>query len=193
MLDGGNLEKVVTSDPTLAHAAWAGGDAVVYDSESTPVRTVYLRKDYHDDDAYPIAPGSAAGSADAAVSADGRLAAFAASMPLDGRAMGLSVASVDRGTVGTITPPGAAGALVPFDDWPSFSPDGKRIVYLRVSQADDQGNPTTGGYFVVDVAGGTSRRITADLPVPGPPRFSPDGRRVLFDQRHQPREVRRSG
>ena len=71
---------------------------------------------------------------------------------------------------------------MPYDDWPSFSPDGKRIVYLRVSQADDQGNPTTGGYFVVDVAGGTSRRITADVSVPGPPRFSPDGRRVLFDR-----------
>jgi len=183
VLQDGQLERVVTGDPTFAHASWAGGDAIVYDSEVTPGRRVFRRADYHDTAADPLAPNAVAGSADAAVSADGTRAAFAASMPLDGRSAGLSIVPVDGGDAVVITPPGSDHGLVPFDDYPSFSPDGARIVYLHVVETDQEGDPVTGGLFVVDVDGGTPRRLSADVGSPGRPRFSPDGRQILFDRR----------
>src|SRR6478609_7254678 len=69
VLHGSELEQVETGDPTLAHVAWAGGDAIVYDSEPTPGRQVYRRADFHDAAAELLAPNAIAGSADAAVSA----------------------------------------------------------------------------------------------------------------------------
>ncbi|GAA1963544.1 hypothetical protein [Microbacterium deminutum] len=158
----------------------AGGDAFVYDSEPTPGRRVLWRADYHNAAADPVAPDAVAGSADAAVSPDGALVAYAASMPLDGHAVGLSVSPVSGGAATTITPPNAEKALLPYDDYPSFSGDGRQIVYMRVTSASDQGDPMTGDLFVTSVKGGTAVRISGDIPLPGPARFSPDGDQILF-------------
>jgi Tol biopolymer transport system component len=51
-----------------------------------------------------------------------------------------------------------------------------------VIEADEQGNPVTGGVFAIDVDGGTPRRLSPDVSSPGPPRFSPDGSQVLFNR-----------
>ncbi|WP_243076670.1 hypothetical protein [Microbacterium sp. SS28] len=104
-------------------------------------------------------------------------------MPSDGRAVGLSVVPTSGGELVAITPPNADQTLLPFDDNPSFSPDGRKIVYLRVSAVSEEGEPRMGDVLVVDVGGGTPQLISSDIPYPGPPRFSPDGGQVLFHQR----------
>ncbi|GAA1998356.1 hypothetical protein [Microbacterium pumilum] len=180
VLDGSELQQVVTGDPTLAHVAWAGGNAIVYDSEPTPGRRVFRRADYREPAAEPVAPDAPAGSADAGVSPDGMLVAFAASMPLDGGAVGLSVVPVQGGEAVRVTPPNAEQVLLPYDDYPSFSPDGNQIVYLQVTTASDRGDPLTGDLLVVPVSGGTPRLVASEIPSPGPPRFSPDGEQILF-------------
>jgi Tol biopolymer transport system component len=61
---------------------------------------------------------------------------------------------------------------------PSFSPDGKRVVY-RIDEADKNmgGYGTHLGIYVVPAAGGESRFVVAgdDLPM-----FSPDGQRIYY-------------
>ena len=86
----------------------------------------------------------------------------------------------DRGIVQlfTVSPNGGVPVQRTRDDWPvassfTWSPDGRRIAYV----AD-------GSIFVVDVASGTSARLTVRDAV-APPRpeacvFSPDGRRIAF-------------
>jgi len=86
----------------------------------------------------------------------------------------------DRGIVQlfTISPNGGGPVQRTHDDWPvassfTWSPDGRWITYV----AD-------GSIFVVDVASGTSTRLTVRDAV-APPRpeacvFSPDGRRIAF-------------
>ncbi len=61
---------------------------------------------------------------------------------------------------------------------PSFSPDGKQVVY-RIDEADKTmgGYGTQPGIYVVPVGGGVSRFVVAgdDVPV-----FSPDGQRIYY-------------
>jgi len=180
VLQGSELQTVVTGDPTFSHAAWAGGDAIVYDSEPAQGRQVFRRADFRDASADLLAPEAVAGGANAGVSPDGSLVVFAASMPFEGRRMGLSVVSVDTGEAVEITPQGPEKVLIPYDDFPSFSPDARQVVYLRVTTASEQGDALAGAVFVVDVNGGTPRRVSPDLQFPGPPRFSPDGTQILY-------------
>lgn len=64
---------------------------------------------------------------------------------------------------------------------PAFSPDGKRIVFLRtVANVDAD---VSGNLFVMNADGSGARRLT-DFPphrLPNRPCFSPDGRRIAFD------------
>ncbi|WP_374524797.1 amidohydrolase family protein [Sphingopyxis sp.] len=64
-----------------------------------------------------------------------------------------------------------------FELWPSWSRDGKQIVFVRWTDAG------LGEIHVVGSGGGSSRKLTA---VPGhyaEPRFSPDGRIIAFERR----------
>jgi Tol biopolymer transport system component len=54
---------------------------------------------------------------------------------------------------------------------PSFSPDGKRVVYVAPNGRD---------LHKVSVHGGTARKLRTDSTPKSDPTFSPDGRRVLY-------------
>jgi Tol biopolymer transport system component/imidazolonepropionase-like amidohydrolase len=58
--------------------------------------------------------------------------------------------------------------------WPSFSPDGKRIVYTTWSDADH------GAIYTANLGGGSKKKLT---PEPGfylTPSYSPDGKKIVY-------------
>ncbi len=64
-----------------------------------------------------------------------------------------------------------------FELWPSWSRDGRSIVFVRWTDAG------LGEIHVIGAGGGTSRKVTS---VPGhyaEPRFSPDGKTIVFERR----------
>ncbi|OWR01292.1 amidohydrolase family protein [Sphingopyxis witflariensis] len=64
-----------------------------------------------------------------------------------------------------------------FELWPSWSRDGRSVVFIRWTDAG------LGEIHVAGAGGGTSRKVTA---VPGhyaEPRFSPDGKTIAFERR----------
>ncbi len=61
-----------------------------------------------------------------------------------------------------------------YDGSPDLSPDGSTIVFTRVT------GPNTADLWLIDADGKGLRRLTHGLPFPDYPRWSPDGRRVLF-------------
>ena len=63
-----------------------------------------------------------------------------------------------------------------FELWPSWSRDGKSIVFVGWSDA------ALGAIRVVPAAGGTSRAVTATPGHYARPRFSPDGKTIVFEQ-----------
>jgi Tol biopolymer transport system component len=109
-----------------------------------------------------------------AVSRDGSMLAYAGHDP--GGRLVIYVANADGTDIRPLEKTARDGAAV----GPRFSPDGSQIVY----QAKGPGN-LAGDIFVVDVAAGTTTRVT-DLD-PGystlwymGPQFGPDGRTIFF-------------
>lgn len=113
---------------------------------------------------------------DPSYSADGRLVAFAAGWtPLAGALEErIFVIGANGGGLRRVTAdPGAKSA----DDDPSFSPDGRHLVFDRT----EFGTHST-QIFRVDLDGSGLRRLTGGERVRNSdPRYSPDGRRIVFD------------
>jgi Tol biopolymer transport system component len=66
------------------------------------------------------------------------------------------------------------------DDEPSFSPDGAWVVFKRVVDPD----AGMAGLWVIRTDGTGLRRLTDDATDAGQPRWSPDGKRILFTGRN---------
>src|SRR4051794_10864453 len=72
------------------------------------------------------------------------------------------------------------------DSMPRWSPDGKRLAFLRAAEKDGKPDPTQ--IFVLDMAGGEARALT-DLPKgAGPAIWSPSGRRIAFNSSTLPKD-----
>ncbi len=100
----------------------------------------------------------------ASVSPDGRSVVF--------ETLGkLWTKSLDGGAPRRLTMAGDAS----FELWPSWSRDGKSVVYVDWSDAG------LGAIKIIGVAGGAARSVTRDPGHYARPRFSPDGKTVVFE------------
>jgi dipeptidyl aminopeptidase/acylaminoacyl peptidase len=76
------------------------------------------------------------------------------------------------------------------DSAPRWSPDGKRLAFLRTTEKD--GKPEPAQLFVLDMAGGEARALT-DLPKgAGPAIWSPSGRYIAFNSSTLPKDFAKS-
>jgi dipeptidyl aminopeptidase/acylaminoacyl peptidase len=66
----------------------------------------------------------------------------------------------------------------PRDSQPRWSPDGKRLVFLRSAEKD--GKPEPPQLFLLDFTGGEPRSLTSLPKGAGQPVWSPDGQRIAF-------------
>src|ERR1035438_4478793 len=66
----------------------------------------------------------------------------------------------------------------PHDTNPRWSPDGKRIAFLRTTETP--GQPPNGQIYVLPMDGGEARPLTAMPKGAGAPVWSPDGRSLAF-------------
>ena len=63
------------------------------------------------------------------------------------------------------------------DQYPSWSPDGERIVF---SSARDEDNPQNSEIYVMDADGSNLQKLTDNPNDDGDPSWSPDGERIVF-------------
>jgi dipeptidyl aminopeptidase/acylaminoacyl peptidase len=70
-----------------------------------------------------------------------------------------------------------------------WSPDGKRLAFVRGGEKDESGKPQPAQIAILSLAGGEARIIT-DLPKgAGNPIWSPDGKRILFMSSTTPEDI----
>jgi Tol biopolymer transport system component len=176
-LDPNGLHEIPTTrDPTLSHAVWASEDSIVFDSERD-VRRHIFRMGRDGGDIVELSSGDAIEERPA-VSPDGSMIAYAefVDAPL-GADLGLHLADADGSNARTLTVGGKAGTNGG-DTGPSFSPDGRWIAFERAIDFD----AGKAGLFIINTDGTGLRRLADDALGAGYPRWSPDGKRILFTE-----------
>jgi Tol biopolymer transport system component len=117
------------------------------------------------------------------VSRDGRTIVFAghkAQAPIE--TMHIWTLPVDGGTPRQLT-----DAPAPYRDWyPSWSPDGRNIAFVRMETPKDWTGAGEGSIYVIPAGGGEPRRISSESDgvfSTGPVLWSPDGKSLAFFSR----------
>ena len=68
-----------------------------------------------------------------------------------------------------------------FNDYPVWSPDGKKIAYIHGEQFDADGNPLDEQVWVMDANGANKHQLTFDAPFKDQvPDWSPDGTKIAY-------------
>jgi Tol biopolymer transport system component len=172
-IDAGGLHVIpMVHDGTLAHPAWAPDGTIMFDSERAGGRHLFRI----------AADGSGltqvtkqAGSAEVEVSfsPDGGRIAYAHYSCVEERPFGIQVAAADGSSPVALNVPFPLHSAAGESD-ADFSPDGKSVAFVR--SVDD----SHGAVWVVPAAGGEARRLTSDDFGAAYPRWSPDGKQILF-------------
>ena len=176
-LDTSGLHEIPTvPDPTLAKAAWASPDSIIFDSERD-VRRHIFRMGLDGRDVAELTSGDAIQERPA-ISPDGSMIAYADFVDSYlGASLGLHLANADGSDPRALTKRGKGG-VDGGDTAPAFSPDGRWVAFERVVDFD----AGKGGIFVIRTDGSGLRRLTDDTVGAGYPRWSPDGKRILFTE-----------
>jgi dipeptidyl aminopeptidase/acylaminoacyl peptidase len=177
-LDKNGLHEIPTvPDPTLAKASWASADSIIFDSERD-VRRHIFRMGLDGGDVVELTSGDDIQERPA-ISPDGSTIAYADFVDAFlGADLGLHLANADGTNPRALTKPGKPGANGG-DTSPAFSPDGHWVAFQRAVDFD----AGKGGIFLIRTDGSGLRRLTDDTLGAGYPRWSPDGKRILFSQR----------
>jgi len=177
-LDNNGLHEIPTVlDATLAKAAWASADSIIFDSERD-VRRHIFRMGLDGRGIDELTSGDAIQERPA-ISPDGTTIAFADFVDgYLGADLGLHLANADGTNPRGLTK-GGIGGVNGGDTSPAFSPDGHWVAFERAVDFDSG----KGGLFVIRTDGSGLRRLTDDTLGAGYPRWSPDGTRILFSQR----------
>ena len=177
-LDKNGLHEIPTVlDTTLAKAVWASGHSIIFDSERD-VRRHIFRMGLDGRNIVELTSGDAIQERPA-ISPDGSTIAYADFVDSYlGADLGLHLANAD-GTNPRALTKGGKGGVNGGDTSPAFSPDGHWVAFERAVDFDSG----TGGLFLIRTDGSGLRRLTDDTLGAGFPRWSPDGKRILFSQR----------
>jgi Tol biopolymer transport system component len=160
-------------DGTLAHAAWAPDGTIVFDSERAGGRHLFrVAADGSGLTQITREPGS--GEQDVSFSPDGSRIAYEHYSCVEERDFGIQAANADGSNAVALNQPFPLHSKAGESD-AAFSPDGKTVAFVR--SVDD----SHGAIWVVPAAGGEAKRLTSDDYAAGYPRWSPDGRSILFD------------
>ena len=175
VVDRAGLHPTPTADWTMAHAIWAPGGGIIFDSERNDDRHLF-RMASDGSNVTQLTSDLRGAEQSAAVGPAGRLVFthYSCSEPRD---LGLQTAAGDGSGMAGLTPAQKLGNPSG-DDQATVSPDGRTVVFVRF--VDDA--QATGALFSVPWGGGTATRLTDDAGGVSYPRFSPDGKWILFTQ-----------
>ena len=170
-------EIPMVPDNTLAKASWAGANSIIFDSERDVRRHVF-RIGLDGGGVVELTSGAAIQERPA-ISPDGSTIAYADVVDAYlGADLGLHLANAD-GTNPRALTKGQKGGVDGNDTSPAFSPDGRWVAFERAVDYDSG----KGGLWLIRADGSGLRRLTDDTSGAGYPRWSPDGKRILFSQR----------
>jgi len=172
--DGSELAQVTDSTQSVTNAIWGPGTSFLFDRDRGDQPGVFSM-DASGGSVTAVTTGPDA-YAHAALSPNGTQMAYEAWT--DSRDLGIQLAPVDGSTAPRLlTPP--VDPVAGGDGQPAFSPDGRQVAFQRVVDHANE-KAVRAALYVVGVDGTGLRQLTSDVMDAGHPRWSPDGRTILF-------------